>query len=200
MGEARRALDVAEEDVLRANLYRLLANTLRTGPDRAALDAFSQLHGDDTPIGQAVTALARVSASVTPEDANREHHELFGALGDGELVPFASYYLAGFLHEEPLAQLRADMSGLGIARRDNVSETEDHIAALCEMMAGLIMGHFDHAAGLAEQKRFYQAHVGSWAKRFFTDLEGARSSVLYACIGQLGAAFMDVEQQAFEMV
>lgn len=200
MGEARLALTISEEDALRANLYRLLAHALRAGPSRADLDTFASMSGDDTPIGQAVTALARVSASTTPEDAAREYQLLFIGVGRGELVPYASYYLTGFLNEKPLARLRNDMSQLGIARRDNVSEPEDHIAALCEMMAGLIMGDFDGAADLAEQKRFYKTHVAPWARTFFTDLEGARSSVFYACIGQLGAAFTDVEEQAFEMV
>lgn len=200
MGEAGLALQVTEEDMLRANVYRLLAHVLRAGPSRADLDTFSGMTGDDTPIGKAVAALARVSSSVTPEEAAREFHDLFIGVGRGELVPYGSYYITGFLNEKPLARLRNDMARLGIARRDDVSEPEDNIAALCEMMAGLIMGDFDGAADLAEQKRFFGAHVGSWAKTFFTDLEGARSSVFYACIGQLGAAFMDVEEQAFSMV
>jgi TorA maturation chaperone TorD len=130
----------------------------------------------------------------------REYQNLFIGVGRGELVPYGSYYITGFLNEKPLARLRNDMGRLGIARRDNVSESEDHIAALCEMMSGLILGDFDGAADLAEQKAFFQAHLAPWVKTFFTDLEGARSSVFYACIGQLGAAFMDVETQAFEMV
>lgn len=200
MGEAKLALSISEEDLLRANVYRLLAHVLRAGPSRAELDTFACMTGDDTPIGKAVTALARVAAGTTPEDASREFHDLFIGVGRGELVPYGSYYLTGFLNEKPLARLRTDMARLGIARRDEVSEPEDNIAALCEMMAGLIVGDFGNSADLAEQKRFFSAHVGSWAKVFFTDLEGARSSVFYACIGQLGAAFMDVEGQAFEMV
>jgi TorA maturation chaperone TorD len=200
MGEAKLALSISEEDMLRANVYRLLAHVLRAGPSRADLDTFSSMAGDDTPIGKAVTALARVSAATTPEDALREHHDLFIGVGRGELVPYGSYYLTGFLNEKPLARLRTDMARLGIARRDDVSEPEDNIAAVCEMMAGLIMGDFGNGGDLGEQKRFFNAHVGPWAKVFFTDLEGARSSVFYACIGQLGAAFMDVEEQAFEMV
>jgi TorA maturation chaperone TorD len=68
------------------------------------------------------------------------------------------------------------------------------------MMAGLIVGDFNEALSLEEQKKFFETHIVSWARHFFTDLEGARSSVFYACIGQLGAAFMDVEEQAFAMV
>ena len=200
MGEAKLALDISEEDLLRANVYRLLAHVLRAGPSRADLGTFAGMTGDDTPIGKAVSALARVAAVTTPEDASREYHDLFIGVGRGELVPYGSYYLTGILNEKPLARLRTDMARLGIARRDDVSEPEDNIAALFEMMAGLIVGDFGSGADLAEQKRFFNTHVGSWARVFFTDLEGARSSVFYACIGQLGAAFMDVEEQAFKMV
>jgi len=200
MGEANLAQSVSEEDVLRANLYRLLANTLCAGPSRRDLEVFADMHGDDTVIGQAVSAISRVAANTNPEEVSREYHELFIGVGRGELVPYGSYYLTGFLHEKPLARLRNDMSHLGIEKSGDVSEPEDHIAALCEMMAGLIVGDFGEAMDLDEQKAFFQAHIGSWAKHFFTDLEGARSSVFYACIGQLGAAFMDVEDQAFLMV
>jgi TorA maturation chaperone TorD len=200
MGEAKLELSVSEEDVLRANLYRLLATTLRAGPSRHDLDMFADMHGDDTPIGQAVSTITRVAAKSGPEEVSREFHDLFIGVGRGELVPYGSYYLTGFLHEKPLARLRNDMARLGIERRDDVAEPEDHIAALCEMMAGLIVGDFGEVLDLDEQKKFFQAHIASWAKHFFTDLEGARSSVFYACIGQLGAAFMDVEDQAFLMV
>ncbi len=200
MGEAKLALSICEEDVLRANLYRLLATTLRAAPSQHNLDMFADMHGDDTPIGQAVTAITRVAAKSSPEKVTREYHDLFIGVGRGELVPYGSYYLTGFLHEKPLARLRNDMNRLGIERRDDVAEPEDHIAALCEMMAGLIMGDYGEALDLDDQKQFFQAHIASWAKHFFTDLEGARSSVFYACIVQLGAAFMDVEDQAFLMV
>jgi TorA maturation chaperone TorD len=200
MGKAKQKLSVSEEDTLRANLYRLLAHTLRSAPARSDLENFSAMNGDETPIGQAVGALSRVAANAGPEEVGREYHDLFIGVGRGELVPFGSYYLTGFLNEKPLARLRSEMSRLGIERRNDVSEPEDHIAAVCEMMAGLISGDFNEALSLEEQKKFFQAHVASWAKHFFTDLEGARSSVFYACIGQLGAAFMDVEEQAFAMV
>lgn len=200
MGKANVALSVSEEDVLRANLYRLLAQCLRLSPDQEGLKSFAAMQGDDTPIGRAVAAISRVAAKTTPEEVAREYHDLFIGVGRGELVPYGSYYLTGFLNEKPLARLRNDMVRLGIQRKNNVSEPEDHIAALCEMMAGLILGDFEDAMSLEDQKKFYQAHVSPWARHFFTDLEGARSSVFYACIGQIGAAFMDVEEQAFSMV
>ncbi len=87
MGEAKLALAVSEEDVLRANLYRLLAGTLRVSPSRRDLDVFADMHGDDTPIGQSVSAITRVAANTSPEEIAREYHDLFIGVGRGELLP-----------------------------------------------------------------------------------------------------------------
>ena len=43
----------------------------------------------------------------------------FGA--GGELAPFGSQYLTGFVYEKPLADLRGDLEELGIARADGVT-------------------------------------------------------------------------------
>lgn len=191
--------DVSEEDVLRANLYRMLAHVLRAPPQKTDLDLLAGMSGDKTRLGEAIGALAHLAGRTSPEAIEREYHDLFIGLGRGELLPYGSYYLTGFLPEKPLARLRSDMARRGIARSPDVREPEDHIAALCEMMAGLIFGDFEGPAPLAEQKAFFKAHIGLWAKHFFTDLEAARSSVFYAAVGKVGAVFMDIEEAAFEM-
>ena len=81
-----------------------------------------------------------------------------------------------------------------------LSQAEDHIAALCDIMAGLILGLGDEPASLEEQKAFFMSHIAMWAKHFFTDLEAARASVFYAAVGKVGAVFMDIEEAAFDMV
>ena len=50
-------------------------------------------------------------------------------VGRGEILPFASYYLTGFLKDKPLAKLRNDMKEIGIELAENVKEPEDHIWA-----------------------------------------------------------------------
>lgn len=192
--------DVSEEDVLRANLYRMLAHVLRRPPQKSDLDLLAGMSGDTTRLGTAIGGLAHLAHRTSPEAVDREYHDLFIGIGRGELLPYGSYYLTGFLHEKPLARLRTDMARRGIARAPDVREPEDHIAALCEIMAGLILGDFDEPASLAEQKAFFKAHIGVWAKHFFTDLEAARSSVFYAAVGKVGAVFMDIEEAAFDMV
>jgi TorA maturation chaperone TorD len=186
--------------MLRAQVYRLIARFLTSPPTDADLGAASALVGNDSALGQAIKALARVCARSNAATVAEEYQILFIGLVRGELVPYGSYYLTGFLHEKPLAKLRQDMNRLGIEREASVRDPEDHIASLCEIMAGLIDGTFGQPLSLEEQKRFFAAHIGSWAHVFFRDLEIAKASVLYAALGSVGRAFLEIEEGAFDMV
>ncbi len=191
--------DVLPEDELRASQYRLLARFLAKAPDAALLRLASNFTGDDTDLGKALALLARLAQNTSETKASSEYHELFIGVGRGELMPYGSYYMTGFLNEKPLALLRRDMAGLGMTRADDTSEPEDHIAALCDMMAGLIMGDFGEPLDIAEQKRFFDQHLASWADSFFKDLENAKAATLYTPIGTLGRVFMEIETTAFSM-
>jgi TorA maturation chaperone TorD len=191
--------EVLPEERLRAHQYQVLAGFLAAPPDAGLLDLASRFGGDDSEFGRALADLAVRAGQVTPEAASREYHDLFIGIGRGELVPYASYYLTGFLNETPLAKLRRDMARLGIARAETVKEPEDHIAALCEMMAGLITGAFGAPLDLAAQQAFFDGHLASWAPVFFADLEKARSAWLYVPVGTLGRVFMGIEKTAFMM-
>ncbi|MEX0367696.1 MAG: molecular chaperone [Ruegeria sp.] len=190
---------IPEEDRLRADFYNFLGLLLAGPPDQFLLDQMAGLSGDDTELGQAIGAMARVAKVTKPAAAEREFNALFIGLGRGELLPYASYYLTGFLNEKPLAQLRQDMAARGITRAPNVYEPEDNIASLMEIMAGLIVGRFGSVAGLEDQRTFWNKHVGPWAGHFFTDLEAAENSVLYASVGSAGRVFVEIEREAFRM-
>jgi TorA maturation chaperone TorD len=199
---AAASLELAEEDALRAHWYGLLGSILRAAPDRARLDRLAGLVGDETDFGQGVSALAEAAQSALaadPKTLAQEHFDLFIGVGRGELLPYGSYYLAGFLYEKPLAQLRADMRRLGIARAEGVLEPEDHIAAVLEMMSGLITGAFGDDADLAKQRQFFAVHLGSWAPRFFEDLQNAKAAGFYRSVGRTGRQFLAIESEAFEM-
>ncbi|APX90497.1 molecular chaperone TorD [Brevirhabdus pacifica] len=190
---------IAEEDRLRADLYDFLGVLLATPPDKVLLQKTRALSGDDSELGQAVQSLARLAGATSPSVAEAEFNALFIGLGRGELLPYASYYLTGFLNEKPLAALRGDMGRLSIIRAPNVFEPEDNIASLFEMMAGLITGRFGAPAPVSVQKDFFNRHLGPWAGHFFTDLEGAKNSVFYAPVGAAGRAFIEIEKDAFRM-
>lgn len=187
----------AEEDLLRAQFYDLIARFLSAPPNDDQLTAAGQLAGDTSPLGQAIGRFALTCQRCNAALADDEYAELFVGVGRGELLPFESYYLTGFLHEKPLARLKADMAAHGIVRREGVSEPEDHVASVLETMAGLIDGRFGAAQPVAQQKEFYDAHIASWMPVFFRDLEGASSSVLYASLAEVALKFLEVEAQAF---
>ena len=199
MAEPASRTHIADEDRLRANWYGLLAALLATPPDQGRLRRLAGFQGDESPIGTALSSLAAAARATTPEAVRDEHFNLFVGLGSGELTPYGSYYLTGFLHEKPLARLRSDMARLGIARVEGVAESEDHIAALCDMMAGLITGAFGEAADLATQRSFFRDHLGCWAPRFFEDLQAAKNAAFYMPVGAIGSLFLAVEAEAFDM-
>lgn len=190
---------IADEDRLRADFYNFLGLLLAGPPDAMVLGQTAALSGDETDLGQAIRSLARVAGVTRPEAAEREFNALFIGLGRGELLPYASYYLTGFLNEKPLAQLRADMAARGIARAPKVFEPEDNIAALMEMMAAMIVGRFGAPATLEDQRLFWNRHVGPWAGHFYSDLEAAGGSVFYASVGTAGRVFMEIEREGFRM-
>ncbi|WP_113912627.1 TorD/DmsD family molecular chaperone [Roseovarius dicentrarchi] len=199
MTVAQPHFQIDEEDRLRADLYNYLGAMLAGPPDEMLLAQTAALTGGDTALGRAIDGLARVAKVTRPKAARTEYNALFIGLGRGELLPYASYYMTGFLNEKPLANLRADMARLRISRAENTFEPEDNIASLMEMMGGMIVGRFGAAATLPQQKEFYNKHIGPWATHFYTDLQGARASVLYASVGAVGAAFLGIEQEAFRM-
>ncbi len=199
LADAVQDMTVAEEDVLRADLYDLLAALLAKPPTRDLIDRVAKLDGDDGELGRAIRALTSLARATTETTAEREFNRLFIGAARGELLPYASYYMTGFLHEKPLAVLRNDMSRRSIERAPNVFEPEDNIASLCEMMAGLILGRFGEPETLAGQKDFFSAHLAPWAGHFFADLEAAKGSLLYAPVGAIGRAFMEIEREAFRM-
>jgi TorA maturation chaperone TorD len=191
--------EILEEDRYRAQFYRLLAGLLTRAPDDEILTQLRALDGNDTAIGQALGKLGDAARSATAETAADEFQNLFIGVGRGELVPFASFYLTGFLNEKPLARLRQEMAENGAERAEGVSEPEDHIASVCELMAGFILGDFGDPMPLARQSEFFEQHIGCWAPRFFEDLENAASANFYKPVGTLGRAFMEIETTAFQM-
>ncbi|WP_422021287.1 TorD/DmsD family molecular chaperone [Roseibium sp.] len=188
------------EDQARADLYNFLGVLLAKPADNDLLRQIAALSGDDTQLGTTLKTLAKLASVTSEQDAEREFNALFIGLGRGELLPYASHYLTGFLNEKPLANLRQEMAERGIQRAEGKKEPEDNIASLMEIMGGLIVGRFGKVTSVADQKSFFNAHVGPWAVHFFSDLEASRTSVLYSAVGSLGRQFMEIEAEAFEML
>ncbi|MEH2526838.1 MULTISPECIES: molecular chaperone TorD family protein [unclassified Bradyrhizobium] len=187
--------DVDPVDAARAREYALLATLLLCPPSNALLGEIARLRGDVTPLGRAHAALAEAASEVVTTGVEREYFDLFVGLGRGELLPYASYYLTGFLNERPLSRLRDDLTALGIERVENNFEPEDHAGTLCEIMAGFAAGRFP--ASEESQRVFFEKHIVSWMGRMFADMERATSAKFYKSVGTLGQVFMKIEAEAF---
>ena len=190
---------IAEEDILRADMYGFLASLLRSEPSDELLDRVASLNGDDSPIGEACSTMAKLAASIDYGIIRNEFVELFIGVGRGEVLPFASYYLTGFLNDRPLANLRGDMSAIGIKRANEVREPEDHISSLFDIMAGLIRGDYGRAFSVAEQHTFFVKHIEPWGQLLMRDVEEAKSAIFFAPVGTMGRVFLEIESKAFEM-
>ena len=190
---------IDEEQLYRASAYVLIAALLRATPEQEMLDHLKGLSPGVVPEGDdlllAMSTLALSADLHSPESIDDEFHELFIGLGKGEVVPYGSWYLTGFLMEKPLSDLRDDLASLGYVRNASVVEPEDHVAALCEVISLMITGGTE----LPVQRKFFQAHMASWMNRFFTDLGGARSANFYKSVGRFGAAFIAFENEYFSM-
>lgn len=199
MSEAREA--ISREDEFRANAYGLLANLLVRVPSREVLDRLKAIEiredEHDNSMAAAWKTLAMAAERTTREAVDDEYHALFIGIGRGELVPYGSWYLTGFLMERPLAQLRQDLKILGFERQEDVKEPEDHAGALMETMYMMVL---DAGIGEHEQKRFFDRHLEPWIGKFFEDLQNAKSASFYSAVGVLGAQFMEVDKQYLAML
>jgi TorA maturation chaperone TorD len=188
---------VDEIDAARAQEYALLATLLARSPDDELLGRVARMRGDASPLGLAHAALGEAAAKTDVERVGREYFNLFIGLGRGELLPYASYYLTGFLYERPLARLRGDLQRFGIERQPGHSEPEDHAAILCEIMAGIAGGQLSAPTGA--DREIFEKHMAPWIGRFFADLEQSQSADFYASVGALGRTFVDIETEAFAL-
>jgi len=189
--------DLDEVDAARGRYYALLSLLLARAPDSALLDRLSKLRGDASPLGLVLAALAQAASATNAERTEREFFDLFIGLGRGELLPYGSYYLTGFLHERPLARLRETLARLGIERVEGQAEPEDHAAILCEIMTGLVSRKLPAPDGA--DRKLFEAHLAPWIGRFFADLEQAEHGDFYRHVGTLGRLFIEIETEAFAL-
>ena len=187
-----------QEQQYRASAYSIIAALLRAVPSKEALQhiaEFSKVAVDEDELLLSMSTMGLAAESTELEAIDDEFHALFIGLGRGELVPYGSWYLTGYLMEQPLSILRDDLAQLGFQRDEEVVEPEDHVAALCEVMAMMVQDDVTPSV----QSRFFEKHISTWIGRFFTDLSEAESAVFYRAVGRFGTAFINLEKQYLSM-
>jgi TorA maturation chaperone TorD len=193
-----------DEETARSELYGLLALIYYAQP---ATELIAQLRAavTEAPAAGAFLeepwrALVGIARSLTDEAIQDEYESLFGGMGKPEVYLYGSHYLSGFLNEKPLAKLRTALASLGLDRDDKMSETEDHIAYLCEVMRYLIAGDDVTVANLTQQRTFFTQQIQSWVMTLCDELQKHPKARFYAAVAELTRAFMSVEAQGFDMV
>lgn len=189
-----------QTQLVRASVYELLGRLLAREPDEPTIQSLRDIADVDASEGQIAMGWQLMKQSAQKHDLQEireEYFSLFIGVGRGELVPFGSWYMTGFLMEKPVAVLRSDLQMLGIERQGGVVESEDHIAALCDAMA-LIIRNSDEIP-LQTQQAFFNDHIAAWVQRFFTDMQNARAAHFYRSVGFFGESFFDFEAQLLQM-
>ncbi len=193
-----------DEETARSELYGLLA-FLYYAPPATEFLANLRVATTEAPAAGAFLeepwrALVGVAREMTDEAIRQEYNTLFEGLGKPDVYLYGSHFLSGFLNEKPLARLRTELNALGLARDEAMSETEDHIAYLCEVMRYLIAGEDVAVANLTRQRAFFSTHLQPWVTQLCDDLQQHPKAHFYAALAELTRAFMSVEAQGFDML
>jgi len=190
------------EDRTRCDFYALLARLYADGPDARLLKAIAAAAPmpGDTPLAAAWNRLVAASGVMDADAGAQEYTDLFIGVGKCEINLHASYWISGFMMEKPLVDLRADLAGLGLARRPEVAMLEDHLSALCETMRLLIAGQDARGpAPIATQRAFFERHIACWAFSCCTAIQESAIANYYARVAELTAQYLAIDRDALAM-
>lgn len=193
-----------DEETARAEVYGLLAQLYYAAPDVALLEAL-RVAATQAPAAGGVLEepwqqFVGVARAMSASEVAAEFDALFGGLGKPEVYLYGSHYLSGFLNERPLAKLRGDLAALGLARHDVMSESEDHVAYVCEVMRYLIAGDDGAVCHLGGQSRFFSMHLQPWLPQLCEQLATHPKARLYRALAAFTQAFVAVEAQGFDLL
>ena len=193
---------LAPEDRARANFYAVLAGLFADAPDAALLAAIGRSELlEDAEAGALPRAWNRLVAAcrvMDPEAARQEYTDLFVGTGKSEVNLHGSHWRSGFMMEKPLVELRRDLAALGLARKPESAQVEDHLSALFETMRLLVEGDSGRSpANLSVQKGFFDAHIGSWVFDLCTALSTCSLANFYRPVAEFAEIFMALERDSF---
>ena len=191
---------VAPEEQARANFYGLLARLFYAPPDAGLLKALAmadELDADDETLAARWRDLMAAAAATEAEAVRVEYDDVFVGTGRAAVTLYACAYSLRYTNETPLAELRGDLAALGLARREQAGEPEDHIAALCDTMRHLIA---QQQRPLDEQQRFFGRWIGPNYEQLCSAIEANERTSFYRHVARMAKAFFSLEQAAFEML
>jgi len=193
-----------DEETARAEIYGLLAALFYAAPTPALWESLRAAVTEAPAAGALLEAswseVVAAARTMSVEDVADEYDALFGGVGKPAVYLFGSHYMSGFLNEKPLAALRGDLAALGLDRGDEMSETEDHYAYVCEVMRYLIAGEDVEVANLTRQREFFTRHLQPWAVSMCEAISVQPKARFYKSLAGFTQTFTNVESQGFDML
>jgi TorA maturation chaperone TorD len=191
---------VAPEEAARANFYALLARLFYAAPDREFLQALASsgpLDAEAGELAQAWQGLIDAAGSADPGAVREEFDTVFVGTGRSPVSLYTTAYTIKHSNEAPLVALRGELLRLGLARRSEAQEPEDHIAALFDTMRYLVAEQQD---SLEEQQRFFSRWIWPAIEGLCGAIERNDKTRFYKHVSRFARSFLLVEQSAFEML
>ena len=193
-----------DEETARAEIYGLLAALFYASPTPALWQNLRAAVTEAPAAGALLEAswgeVVATARTMSVEEVAEEYDALFGGVGKPAVYLYGSHYLSGFLNEKPLAALRGDLAALGLDRGDEMSETEDHYAYVCEVMRYLIAGEDVEVANLTRQREFFTRHLQPWALSMCEAISAHPKARFYKSLAGFTHTFTSVESQGFDML
>lgn len=190
------------EEAARGDFYALLARLLHNAPDAALLRSLAAAppipSQGDGALSKAWHELTEASSAMDEDAASDEYGALFAGVGSAAVSIYAGHYSGAAAVDHPRVRIQADLAALGLGRRENVSEPEDHFAGLLDAMRVLAAGGAGREPSpVPEQRRFFEGHLKPAAPRFFAALAVATQANYYRKVAAFGAAFIALEIESF---
>ncbi len=206
------AIEVGEiglpEDLARADLYGLIARFFYQPPDQELLDQIAASAADETsqssegnaPLAQVWLSVVEVAKNNSAKAWHDEFDLNFISVGRPNVILNGSFYMAGHLNEKPLIEIRRALDAFGLESAQEITETEDHISSLCEVMRYLIAGDDVEVSNLTNQQIFFNAHIRPWYEQLCEAIEEIPEMHLYHPVAALTREFLDIEGHSFDML
>jgi TorA maturation chaperone TorD len=196
------APEISEEDRARAACYALMSRFFYAPPDSHLLAEICNAPleaGAEAPaggMGAAWSELQEACRNAFPAVIRQEYDTLFIGVGKALVTPYTSRYARQSAPDRHLVRLREQLEAWGLARRERVFETEDHISGICDVMRHLIEQDYP----LEEQRRCFEEFVYPGVMPLFDAIDAVEAAGFYRHIALFSRRFIEVEREGFAML
>jgi len=188
------------EEAARADFYALIARLFYAPPDEMLLKTLASagdLDPPDSALAEAWNELKADAGRTSSEAVRLEYDATFVGTGKAPVTPYLCAYSIRYSNEAPLVELRSALAALGLGRRSEATEPEDHIAALCDVMRHLIA---EQKRSVGEQKAFFERWLWPPVMTLCDAITQAEGTDFYRSVAAFTRAFTQLEHSAFDLL